>query len=92
MKTFKYNTGSGKSEISIGKKIRIPELPASGGIYVFDTNMEKYLSDINRENSVILPSGEEFKNLESITRILDKAGGIQLRKGQQWLAGQGCGT
>lgn len=78
MKTFKYNTGSGKSEISIGKKIRIPELPASRGIYVFDTNMEKYLSDINRENSVILPSGEEFKNLESITRILDKAQELNL--------------
>lgn len=78
MKTFRYNTGSGKSEISIGKKIRIPDLPASGGIYVFDTNMEKYLPDINRENSVILPSGEEFKNLESITRILDKAQELSL--------------
>lgn len=78
MKTFKYNTGSGKSEISIGKKIKIPELPVSGGIYVFDKNMEKHLPDINRQNSVILPPGEEFKNLESITCILDKARELSL--------------
>ena len=57
----------------------------SNSLFVFDENTKDLVSRCGR-NTIVLPSGEEYKTLESITKILDKALSLSLSRDSLFIA------
>ncbi len=57
----------------------------SNTLFVFDENTKDLISR-NGRNAIVLPAGEEYKTLESITKILDKALSLALSRDSLFIA------
>lgn len=77
MDTFTFTLPSGAIRVLFHDEITVPPMPVSGGLYVCDSNTEPLLKKAAGFNPdvpiVIVPAGEQNKNLANIELILDAA-------------------
>lgn len=81
--------GGAKSDVYFSNDIKSLEdrisSYGSNAIYVFDDNTRKLLS-VDDTKALVLPSGEENKNYESIKAIIDKALDLSLARDSYFIA------
>ncbi len=74
MDTFNYKIPSGTAAVCFYGELTVPPLPATGGVYVADTNTAPILKTAGNFRAdaplVVIEAGESNKTLESVERIL----------------------
>lgn len=77
MDTFNYRIPSGTASVCFYGELSVPPLPASGGIYVADTNTAPILRSAPNISSdtplVVIEAGESHKTMANIEKILSAA-------------------
>jgi 3-dehydroquinate synthase len=77
MDIFSFTVSTGPVSVIFHPELTVPPLPASGGIYVADSNTVTLLRTASGFDPaaplVVIPAGEANKNLSAIERILDAA-------------------
>lgn len=75
--SFAFNTPAGGTEVLFYDELAVPALPPAGGIYVADSNTAALLRRARgfEEGAplAVLPAGERYKTLDSVSAILEAA-------------------